>query len=192
MQRRVEQPDDDRQALHHVEQRRELAQGEVLDLRQGARRGRRRVTTTLDELAPRAEQHVLGAAEADALSAVSPCGAGLLGDLGIGENLETTAPVSVRQQPEHRVDHGVGVRRRSHSGSRSRRRSARSSRWPSKMLAGRAVDGQQCPLAEDCARRGRSRPVPRRRRPDLDAGHAGACRGRARPPPRARSARRGR
>ena len=71
VQRRVEQPDRDRQALHRAEDR-----GEVLDLHR-QQRGQRLLPLVaglgqhqaLDELAPVAEEHVLGAAQPDALGA---------------------------------------------------------------------------------------------------------------------------
>ena len=54
------------------------------------------VTTTLDQLAPVAEQHVLGAAQADALGAETLGRLGVGGGLGVGSTPQATAPVGVR------------------------------------------------------------------------------------------------
>ena len=94
MQRRVDQPDRDRQAVHRLEDL-----DEVLAL-QRQQRGERRLLAglvlgqdqVLDQLAALAEEHVLGAAQADALGA-EPAGAGgVLGGVGVGPDPSRRTP----------------------------------------------------------------------------------------------------
>ena len=66
----------------------------------------------LDQLAPLAQEHVLGAGQADTLGPVQPCPAGVLGHVGIGPNEQPAAGVGVAQDA---LDRGHQV-----SGSRCR------------------------------------------------------------------------
>ena len=93
VQRRVDQPDRDRQAVHRLEDA-----DEVLALQRLQRVERRLPLLValgedqlLDELAPVAEEHVLGAAQADALRAEPAGPLGVLGGVGVGAHVERGA-----------------------------------------------------------------------------------------------------
>ena len=94
VQRRIERPDGHRAAAHRPEDA-----GEVLALQRqqlGQRRAAVRLVLGDDHLAHRAdlalaEEHVLGAAEADALGAEGHRGLGLIGLVGVGAHLAACA-----------------------------------------------------------------------------------------------------
>ncbi len=91
MQRRIEQPDRDRQALHDLEQLDEVAALHRQDL--GERGAARLLVVGEDHLAHREdavglEEHVLGAAQPDAFGAVFQRGAGIGRRIGIGAHAE--------------------------------------------------------------------------------------------------------
>ena len=105
MERRVEQPDRHRQAVHRLEDL-----GEVLALeRQQRGEGRLHAGLVLghdellDQLASLAEEHVLGAAQADALGAEPPGAGGVLGGVGVGAHPQPAGTVGVRHDPGDRV-----------------------------------------------------------------------------------------
>ena len=150
VQRRVEEPDGDGQAVHRLEDL-----GEVLAL-QRQERGQRLLDAglvlgddqLLHQLAPLAEEHVLGAAQADALGAEATCAGGVLGGVGVGPHPQAAGAVGVRHDPRDRVgevvvellalevayDDGVGDRDRA-----------------GEHLARRAVDGDHVSLADGLA-----------------------------------------
>jgi hypothetical protein len=111
VQRRVEQPDGDRQAVHGPQD-----PEEVLPLQRQQRReggallllglGQHQV---LDQLAAVAEEHVLGPAQADAAGAVPPGPLGVLRGVGVGADAEPPARVGVLDEPVHRLHEVVAV-----------------------------------------------------------------------------------
>ena len=113
MQRRVKQPDGHRQPLHDLEQRLEIA---ALHRQQfGQRRAAARLILGEDHLAHRdnplaVEEHMLGAAEADALGAELHRLAGIQRRFGIGAHFHAPVPVS----PDHQRRKFAGKLRQAH------------------------------------------------------------------------------
>ena len=111
VQRRVEQTDRDRPAVHRLKDL-----GEVLPLER-QQRGQGLFTRgvvggrdhCLDQAAALAEEHVLGSAQADALRAEGPRPARVLGCVGIGSHLEPAYLVGVVEQSGDRADDLVRV-----------------------------------------------------------------------------------
>jgi hypothetical protein len=90
VQRRVEQPDRDRQSVHRGEQRDEVGPLQRQQLRErrlplGGVLGQHQ---PFDQHAALAQEHVLGAAQPDALCAHVPRAGGVLGGVGIGAHAE--------------------------------------------------------------------------------------------------------
>ena len=112
VQRRVDEPDRDRQAVH-------LAQdlGEVLAL-QRQQLGQRRLPAAssaarisrLDQLAPRAQEHVLGPAQPDPGGAEPTGAGGVLGGVGVRPHLHAAYAVGVVQHEGHRLHQVVRPR----------------------------------------------------------------------------------
>ena len=111
VQRRVDEPDRHRQPVHRLEdvgevlalERQQLGEGGLLPLVVVGH------DEVLDQLAPVAEEHVLGPAQADALGP-EPAGArGVLGGVGVRADLHPAGRVGVL----HQADHGArpGARR---------------------------------------------------------------------------------
>ena len=133
MQRRIEQADRDRQALHDLEQLDEVAALHRQDL--GERRAARLFLVGEDHLAHGAdavliEEHVLGAAQPDALGAVFQRGARVRRRIGIGAHAELAHLVG----PTHQGCEFAGQFRLDHRHA------------PGQHLAGRAVDGDDVAL----------------------------------------------
>ena len=140
VQRRVEQADGHRQAAHDLEQLDEVGALHRQEL--GERRAPVALAVGEDHLAHRddarlVEEHVLGAAEPDALGAERARGARVGRRLGIGAHLQPPRGVG----PFHEPREVAGQLRLAH-GDRA-----------GEHLAGRAVDGDDVALAEACARR---------------------------------------
>ena len=177
MQRRIEQPDRDRQALHDREQLGEIAALHRQQL--GERRAAALLVVRQDHLAHRedavgVEEHVLGAAEPDALGAELERDARIVRRVGIGAHLELAHLVG----PAHQ--RGELARRAPAPASAT----APASTWP--------VEPSMVMISPflkvwPAARHGLRRVVDaqRSRRPRRTA-----CPCRARPRPRARSCRR--
>ena len=94
VQRRVDQPDGDRQPVHRLEDADEVL---ALQRQQRVERGLPLVVGVgqdqpLDQLAPVAEEHVLGAAQPDALGAEAAGPRGVLGGVGVGPHAAAGAP----------------------------------------------------------------------------------------------------
>ena len=109
VQRRVDEPDRDRQPVHGLEDAGEVLALERQQLGEGGLLPRLVVghDEVLDELAPLAEEHVLGAAQADALGP-EPAGArGVLGRVGVRADLHPAGGVGVLHQPDHGLDEGL-------------------------------------------------------------------------------------
>ena len=177
MQRRIEQPDRDRQALHDLEQFGEVAALHRQQL--GERRAAALLVVGEDHLAHRAdavgiEEHVLGAAEADAFGAELERDARVVRRVGIGAHLQLAHLVG----PAHQR---ARTRRRARAPA-SRRGPA--STWPVEpsMVIDLALLERRCRRRSSSAPHSRRAASPRRRRT--------ACPCRARPPPHARSCRR--
>ena len=144
-------------------------------------------------LAALAEEHVLGAAQADALGA-EPAGAGgVLGVVGVGPHPQPAHPVGVGHDPVHGLDQFVGVVGAGvHPALEVLHDRGRHDGHLAEVdLAGGAVDGDDVALLDDVCRRARSSggawcrpPAPPRR-----TRRSCPCRGRRRR--RARSCRRG-
>ena len=108
VQRRVDQPDGDRQPVHLAKD-----PGEVLALH-GQQRRQRRVPALvvlgddqpLHQLAARAQEHVLGPAQPDALRAEPPGSGGVLGVVGVRADAEAAYGVGTI---EHEGDRGHEV-----------------------------------------------------------------------------------
>ena len=101
VQRRVDQPDRDRQPVHRLED-----PAEVVALQRQQRRQRGLLTglvlgddEVLHELAPLAEEHVLGPAQADALGAEPAGPRRVLGGVGVGAHPESAYVVGVLHHP---------------------------------------------------------------------------------------------
>ena len=110
VQRRVEQPDRGRQPVHGLEDLHEVAALQRLQ-RVQCRLPRRVVVgqdEPLDELPPLAEEHVLGAAQADALRAESDRAGRVLAVVGVGPHAQAALGVRVGHQPVHGGDQLVG------------------------------------------------------------------------------------
>ena len=111
VQRRVQQPDVHRQPVHRVQQL-----GEVLAL-QRQQRGQRVVALVggtgqddpLDQRPAVAEEHVLGAAQADALGAKGSRPDGVLGGVRVRPDRQPAPDVGVGQQPVDRLDQRGGL-----------------------------------------------------------------------------------
>ena len=106
MQRRVEQPDGDGQAVHRFEDA-----GEILPLerQQRGQRASRSVSRArqdhgLHQGAPVAEEHVLGTAQADALGAEAPGAGRVLRRVGVRPYLQAPYGVGLLHEPVHIVD----------------------------------------------------------------------------------------
>ena len=182
MQRRVEQPDGHRQPVHGLEELDEVVALQRHQRRQGrlARLGVVGEDQALDQDAAVAEEHVLGAAQPDALRAEAPGPGGVLGGVGVGPHPQPPGRVGVAEEPVARPAPG----RRS---PRPRRRRPRRALPPGSArpvssrrhvaeehLAGRAVDGDHVALGHTTspsgaatravrARRRRRAPPPRTR-----------------------------
>ena len=177
VQRRIEQPDGDRQALHDLEQLDEIAALHRQEL--GERRAPRLLVVGQDHLAHRpdavlVEEHVLGAAEPDALGAELDArrraSAGVSA-LARTPSLRTSSaqPISVANSPDSSGS-SIGT--------------VPASTWPvepSMVIDVAALERHAAGL-QASARRSRRGASPRRRRR--------ACPCRAPPPPRGRSCRR--
>ena len=111
MQRRVEQADRDGQAVHRledaevvadldVEQLRELGVALVLVLGEDV---------VLDDHLPLAEEHVLGAAQADALRAELAAERSVVGGVGVGAHAHRAELVGPRQQDRVEVAGDLGL-----------------------------------------------------------------------------------
>ena len=138
MQRRIEQPDGHRQALHDLEQFDEIRALHRQQL--GERRAAAVVGVGEDHLAHGedavvVEEHVLGAAQADALGAEGARRARVGRGLGVGAHPQPARGV----RPFHQPGEIAGEFRLAH-GDRARQD-----------LAGRAVDGDGLALLEDAA-----------------------------------------
>ena len=190
VQRRVDQPDRHRQPVHRLED-----PGEVVAL-QRQQRGQGGLLAglvlgddeVLDQLAAVAEEHVLGAAQADALGAEPAGPGGVLGGVGVRAHPQPAYGVGVRHEPATASTRSLvdvlalEVAHHQRVGDRH---------LAGEHLAGGAVDRDHVALVAASARRARAsflrsasrRAPPRRRR------RCGPCRG----PPRrrARSCRRG-
>ena len=108
MQRRVDQPDRHRQAVHRLEDPAEVV---ALQRQQLGQRGLLPASSlgddqVLDELAALAEEHVLGAAQADALGAEPPGPGGVLGGVGVRAHPQPAYVVGVRHHPVDRLRRG--------------------------------------------------------------------------------------
>ena len=64
---------------------------------------------TLDERAPLAEEHVLGAAQPDPLGSHPPCAVGVRAGVGVGPHPQSAYAVGVREQPVDCPDHVSGA-----------------------------------------------------------------------------------
>ena len=153
VQRRVEQAHGDRQPVHGLEdldevgplQRQQLVEDDLPLL------GALGQDQPLDELAALAEEHVLGAAQADALGA-EPAGAGgIRRVVGVGPHLHPAVPVGDGHQPVDGGDDGAALVDRhgalevAHDGGGAHGDLAEED------LTGRAVDGEGVALAHDGA-----------------------------------------
>ena len=140
VQRRIEQPDRHRQALHDLEQLGEVA---ALHRQQLGERGAAALLVVgQDHLAHRAdavglEEHVLGAAEPDALGAELQRDARVVRRVGVGAHLQLAHAVG----PAHQRGELAGQRRLEHRHAAGEH------------LAGRAVDGDDLALLEASCRR---------------------------------------
>ena len=111
VQRRVEQPDRDGQPVHRLEdadevlalQRQQLGELTLL-LLVGVGEDQ-----PLDQVPALAEEHVLGAAQPDALRAEAPGARGVLGVVGVGAHRHPPRPVGVAHHPVDGLDEVVGV-----------------------------------------------------------------------------------
>ena len=135
VQRRVEQPDRHRQPAHDLEQRDEIVALHRQQLRQRDAAGL--LVVGEDHLAHGAdaalvEEHVLGAAQADAFRPEPHGDAGVVGRVGIGANLELAHLVG----PAHQGGEFARQRRLLHGDLAGQH------------LAGRAVDGDDLALLE--------------------------------------------
>ncbi len=136
VQRRVEQPDRDRQARHRAQDALEvglLHRQETLERRLAALLVARHDHLADDRQALLRHEHVLGAAEPDALGAEAACALGVLGRVGVGADAQ--APPLVRpgaDREEVLRDDGGDERDRAED-----------------QLAGAAVDRDHVALADD-------------------------------------------
>ncbi len=152
VQRRVEQPDGDGQAVHRLEDAHEILALQGKQRVEGPLPG---VVTlgedqVLDQLAALAEKHVLGAAQADALRAEPPGPLGVLGVVGVGAHLQPAARVGMRDDAVNGGDERVGVgRQRALEVLHHRRWLHR--HLAEKYVAGRAVDGDDVTFVDDDA-----------------------------------------
>ena len=196
VQRRVQEPDRDREAVHRREQLHEVL---LLERKQRLQRLltldlRVREDQTLDQLATVAEEHVLRTAQPDALGAEAAGAQRVLGVVRVGAHPQAALAVGERHDPVHGLDQFVGVvGARVHPALEVLHDGGRHDRYLAQVdLARRAVDGD------------RGRPPRRHVRPAPSSGGAW-CRPRApprrthtscpclgRPRRRARSCRRGR
>ncbi len=155
VQRRVQQPDGDRQPVHGLEEldevgllQREKGTECLLALGVGVREDE-----ALDHLAPLAEEHVLGAAQADALGAEATGARGVLGVVGVGPHPQPAHAVGVGHHPVHGLDQLVGVvGARVHAALEVLHDRGRHDRDLAQVdLAGGAVDGDDVALLDDDA-----------------------------------------
>ena len=112
VQRRVEQPDGDRQPVHRLQDLHEVA---ALQRLKRIERGLPRLVVVgqdqpLDQLPPLAEEHVLGPGESDALGAEPDRARRVLAGIGIGPDAEAAALVSPCHDPVHGADQLIGIR----------------------------------------------------------------------------------
>ena len=153
VQRRVEQAHGDGQAVHRLEdldevgalQRQQLVEDDLpLLVALGQ-------DEALDELAPLAEEHVLGAAQADALGPEAASAGGIRRVVGVGAHLHPAVLVGDAHQPVDGGDHGAalvhghGALEVAHHGGGAHRDLAEED------LTGRAVDREGVALAHDGA-----------------------------------------
>ncbi len=108
MERRVDQPDRHRQAVHRLEDAAEVV---TLERQQSGQRGLLAGLVVghdqvLDQLAALAEEHVLGPAQTDALGTETAGPGGVLGGVGVRAHPEPAYVVGV---PHHAVDRGDDV-----------------------------------------------------------------------------------
>ena len=157
VQRRVEQADGDGQAIHRLEDPLEVGALELLELvERGFLLGRVvGQDEALHQREPVAQEHVLGAAEPDALGTEAARHVGVVRQVGVGPHLHATEAVSPLED---------GVERATRLGSDDRDRADHH-------LAGRAVDRDDVALVDhrtvhvddaalDVDRRARSRHTP--------------------------------
>ena len=111
MQRRVDQPDRHGQAVHRREDLHE-----VVPLQREQRIERCPLVRLalgedqpLDVLAPLAEEHVLGAAQADPLGPEAPRPLGVLAVVGVGAHAEAAGAVRVGDDPVHGCHQRIGI-----------------------------------------------------------------------------------
>ena len=106
VQRRVEQPDRGRQPVHGLEDFHEVAALQWLKTIQRGLPGRVVIgqDEPLDELPPLTQEHVLGAAQPDALRAETHRALRVLAVVGVGPDAEPALGVRVRHQPVHGRD----------------------------------------------------------------------------------------
>ena len=144
------------QPVHRLEQLDEVL---LLERQQLAERGLALVVGVgedqlLDHLAALTEEHVLGAAQADALGAEAPGAQRVLGVVGVGPYPQPADPVRVRHDPVHGGDQLVGVvGARVHPALEVLDDRGRHDRDLTEVdLAGGAVDGDDVALLDDGAR----------------------------------------
>ena len=135
VQRRVEQADGDGQAVHRLEDALEVGALELLELVERGLLGRfvGREDEALDDRQPVAEEHVLGAAEPDALGAEAARHLRVVREVGVGAHAERAELVG---PPEHDLERPARLRR-------DHRHRAEDD------LAGGAVDRDHVALAHD-------------------------------------------
>ena len=155
VQRWVEQAHRDGQPVHGLEdldevgplQRQQLVEDDLPVL------GALGQDQPLDELAARPEEHVLGAAQADALGA-EPAGAGgIRRVVGVGPHLHPAVLVGDGHQPVDGGDHRAALVHRHGALEVAHHRGGPHGDLPEEDLTGRAVDGQGVALAHDACRR---------------------------------------
>ena len=150
VQRRVDEPDGHRQPVHR---RQDLDEVGALQRQQGGQGGVALVVVVgqdqpFDQLTAVAEEHVLGAAQADTLGAEAAGAGGVGAGVGVGPHLQPAGGVGVRQQPVYGRDQRVSRRPRARPRSTARRATAGPAprrgtpchwcrRWRSRRLRGR-------------------------------------------------------